>query len=824
MATNPLFDALAERRSFILYRLVPRDSGKTDKIPCDPITGRDISAQEPANWMPPHEAALWADAWTTQPQDWPAGTAGFGVGLVIGQPTGQGGLFAIDLDSCRAGDGWQPHVANFIGRFPGAYVETSVSGQGIHIIGSYVGAPPIHCTRNKDYRAELYTRLRFIAIGAIGAVGNPTTDATSQLAAFADQFFPPHGDIEHGFEWTDKPVPQWRGPDNDDELIARALRSSSAGSVFSGRAKFADLWHANADALGRSFPPQNAHSAWDGSAADQALANHLSFWSGNNCERMLALMRRSGLVRPKWERMDYMRSTILRACGDQREWYTEREPAKAPEAPANSPSPEQLAAAGSLTVTVPLPPATPAVVPPPPQVVPLKPGQRPPPGSTVGIHQQREMFDGLCYVRDVHKIQLPDGLSVSKDRFDVMFAGRQYLITVDGQRPSKSAWDAFTANEVYDFPQVTTQCFDPALPTGAIRTRDGITQINCYKPAEIRGVAGDPGMFLSFLRTLIPDERDNLILRSWMAAAICNIGVKFSWAPFVQGVKGNGKTTLARIMEYCISQRYTHWAKSSELGEKFNSVFTDKLLVIVDETRTQEQMELQEILKLYITSKRIEVRPMFAEKMMKDVCFNMFLLSNHKNGVRIDKDERRFAPFYCAQQSKADLKRDGLTTEFFIRFNKWLEADGFAVVFNYLQQLAIPDEFNPAAGCVTAPITTSTEQAVTESLGGVEQEILSAIEQKREGFRNGWISSVALDHLLAQLGKDKVVPRNMRQTLVIGLGYEPHPALPKDGLCELAMPDGTMPRLFLTKGHPWAVGYLTPAQVREGYLEAQRAA
>jgi len=816
-----------ERRSFILYRLVPRENGKTDKIPVHPLTGAGppgepektgISAQDPAQWMTPAEAGMWAEQWG----------AGYGVGLVIAEGSG---LFCIDLDSCRDGAGWQPHVSNFIARFPGAYTEASVSGNGVHIIGSYVGPAPSHGTRNKTYRAELYTRLRFIAIGGIGATGSPLSDCTRELAAFAQQFFPPHGDIEHGVEWTDKPVPQWRGPADDNELIARALRSSSASAVFGGRASFADLWYANAEALQRSFPSQNSHSSWDGSAADQALANHAAFWTGNNCERMLGLMRQSSLVRPKWDRMDYMRSTILRACGDQKEWYQEREtPAAAVDAERPGPEPVRSeAGVSSLTVTVPLPPTakeSSAVPPPPPPTVEflqLKPGERPPVGTVVTVHQQKQMFGGLCYVRDIHKIQLPDGLAISKDRFDVAFGGRMYITTPDGQRPSKSAWDAFVSNEVYDFPQVHTQCFDPSLPTSEIRVRDGLTQINCYKPAQIRRLAGDPGMFLSFLRTLIPDERDNLILRCWMAAAARHVGSKFAWCPFIQGVKGNGKTTLARIMEYCLSQRYTHWAKSSELGEKFNSVFVDKLLVIVDETRTQDQTELQEILKLMITSRRLEVRPMFAEKMMKDVCFNMFLLSNHKNGVRIDPNERRFAPFYCAQQTKADLARDGLTTEFFIRFNKWLEADGFAVVFDYLMGLEVPDELNPAGACVVAPITTSTEQAVTESLGAIEQEILAAIEQKREGFRNGWLSSVSLDHLLAQLGKDKLIPRNMRQALVVGLGYEPHPALPRDGLCELPMPDGSMPRLFLRKGHPWAAGYLSPAQVRDGFLEAQKA-
>ena len=806
MKNRALLNELSNRRQFIAYKLIPRADGKTDKVPVNPLTGYDTDAQDSAAWLSGDEAAMWAEVLNTQR---PPGVLSYGVGLVLVEG---GGLFALDLDNCRAGDGWQPHVQNLVSRFPGAYVEVSVSGTGVHVIASTTAAP-VHRTRNKDFRAELYTKLRFIAVTGEGASGSPLADCTAQLAAFAEQYFPPREDPEHGVEWTSSPVAEWRGPADDGELIARALRSVSAASVFGGRATFAALWQADPDILPRAFPPQSTHQSHDGSAADQALANHLAFWTGNDCERMLRLMRQSALVRPKWERQDYMRSTILRACADQREWYAER-----------------IATAPSVTVEVPPAPAVPqppGAAPVPPdlsKVAHFKPGDLPPPGGMVGIHVMKEIFAGMCYVQDVHKMQLSDGLSITENRFNATYGGRQYQMTVDGQKPTKNAWEAYIHNELVAFPRVNTQRFDPTLPTGAIVERDGLTQINNYIPAVIRRVEGDPAPFLGFLHKLLPNGDDCTILLTWMAATAQRLGTKFAWCPFIQGVKGNGKTTLARILEYCISQRYTHWAKSSELHEKFNSVFVEKLMLIVDETRTQDQMELQEILKLYITSKRIEVRPMFAEKMMKDVCFQMFLLSNHQNGVRIDKDERRFAPFYCAQQERGDLQRDGLTAQYFIELNLWLESqDGYAIIYDYLMRYTLDERYNPAGACTTAPVTTSTEQALVASLGSIEQELLSAIEQKREGFRHGWVSSVAVDHLLAQLGKDKAVPRNQRQSLVIGLGYLPHPSLKNGGLCEQPLPDGTMPRLYITKGHPWAVDYLTVDQVRTGYIEAQRA-
>jgi hypothetical protein len=273
-----------------------------------------------------------------------------------------------------------------------------------------------------------------------------------------------------------------------------------------------------------------------------------------------------------------------------------------------------------------------------------------------------------------------------------------------------------------------------------------------------------------------------------------------------------------------MSQKYTHWAKADQLGEKFNSVLVGKLLVVVDEMYSDDARQLQEILKQMVTADRIEVRPMYAEKTMKEVCFNGLLFSNHQNGVRIDLDERRYAPLFCAQQSKADRIKHGLTGDYFIRLRRWLwgdDGEGAAIVFDYLSTLEIPDELNPATECIYAPTTTSTELAATASLGGVEQEIVEAIKQEHVGFRGGWVSSVAVDFLLARVGKDKAIPRNARRNIILGLGYEPHPSLPS-GMLNTPEPDGTRPYLYVAKGHPWAVDYLTPEQVRQGFSEAQK--
>lgn len=788
MQNTSILDALSTRRQFILYRALPPGAdGKIVKRPTSP-GGFSINAHDPDAWLLPHEALELSQRWNLQRAP---DVLSYGVGIVIYAGCG---LFALDLDHCRDGAGWLPHVSAFMARFPGAAIEASVSGNGLHIIGSCAGELPKHGVNNVGYRMQMYTEARFIALTGIYASGSPLTDLTRELHAFLGQYFPPHADRDG--EWTDTPADTWRGPADDAELIQRALRSRSVGAMFGSGASFADLWHATPEVLERAYPPQTAGQVYDNSAADIALANHLAWWTGGNCERIEAIMRLSALERPKWDREGYLRGTILGACAGRHEWYVQAEPTVQPEPVA------------AVTVTEPTPAA-------------VAPAEFPAPGAYVTVTAQKHIFAGMCYVTDLHQIQLPNGTTLPKDRFDAVYGGRQYAMTPDGQRPSRSPWDAFVSSELYDFPQVDTQYFKPGDPTGHIRIRERRTEVNSYQAAEIRRVQGDPTPFLDLVKRMLPHGNDAEILLCFMAACTRYLGRKFPWAVFLQGTKGNGKTITAKVLQYCISRRYTHWAKAKELGEKFNSVFVGKLLVIVDEMHTDDRNELQEILKLMVTADQMEVRPMYAEKLMKDVCFNMILIANHQNGVRIDSSERRYCPLFCAQQEAEHLTRDGMTQDYFIELVKWLDADGYAICYDYFMTLEIPEHLNPATRCNRAPTTTSTGVAAGASLGAVEQELIEAISQQADGFRNGWISSAAVDNLLARLGKDRVIPRNTRKSLVLSLGYVPHPSL-RDGMCTAPFTDGSMPRIYISRSHAWAISHLSPEQVRDGFIESQR--
>ena len=785
-------------RAFIVYRLLPQADGSLDKVPLSPFTGRNIDPHDPAEWMLPDEAVMWAEQ------------MGVGVGVVISEsivlPNG-GRLFCLDLDKCRDGDRWQPHAAAFCARFPGAVVECSVSGNGLHVFGSYRGERPEHGVKNKTYKIELYTRLRFIAITGYGAVGS-IGDHTRAMHALAAEYFPARDEIEYGDTLTTVAVPDWIGPEDDDELLRRALRSHSAGSVLGGKAAFADLFFANENVLARVFPPYK-NTAFDHSSADLALANHCAFWTGNNGVRMERLMRRSALRRDKWDdRPGYLVGTINRACGSQRQWYKDPrgivssspDTAPPPAAETAHQVPGQPSATDVAAGVPPAPLTNTAVIPPAPLAIDGGFTARPPVGDYLTLSQQLGIFNGCVYVQDVHQAMMPGGFLLSSERFDAEFSGYTFAVTADGQTPAKRAWDAFVHSQVYAFPKVKGAFFDPRRPPREVMVRDGWTFINSWVPIEIPRKHGDVTPFLQHLKRILPLGQDAEILLAYFAAVVQYPGYKFQWWPLIQGVEGNGKTILSEMVEFAVGARYTHWPKAAEVGSKFNAPFYGKILIAVEDVKISEAREsLWETLKPMITGRKLEIESKGIDKVTREVCFNGILNTNHKNGIRKTRNDRRICPFYCAQQNESDLARDGMTIEYFIWLRDWIANGGREIVAEFLHTYAIPDQWNPATRAIRAPTTTATEEAITAGLGSVEQEVQEYIDQGKPGFKGGWVSSTALDNLLATMGKGASIPRSKRRDILEAIGYTPHPALP-DGRATMNDTDGTRPRLYVKPG------------------------
>jgi P4 family phage/plasmid primase-like protien len=331
LANGGALHALTAHHRFIVYKLTPSKNrpGKIDKLPVDHRTGRVMLKD--ADWQ--NDPAAWTDADTA-----------IAVAARLGPSHGVGFLFRaedpffffLDIDNCLQPNGtWSPVAVDLYQRFSGAAVEVSQSGRGLHIIGRAL-AVPHHGCKNIARGLELYHEGRFVALTGTSAAGDASADLTGALVDVIAKYFPPSATAAALPTVGDGPRPEWNGPTDDDELIAKALASGGnlAGRAFGDKAKamrsgdkasFAALWTAEADVLGRVHPDTGGDQgrAYDASSADAALALRLAFWTGCDMPRMERLMRRSALARDKWDKhSSYMQRTILNATGLCKEVYT----------------------------------------------------------------------------------------------------------------------------------------------------------------------------------------------------------------------------------------------------------------------------------------------------------------------------------------------------------------------------------------------------------------------------------------------------------------------------------------------------------------------
>lgn len=773
--------ALAAYRQFLCYVLVPsqRKPGKMDKLPVSPLTGQVVSAHDPAHWVDAVTACATASMWGSQ----------YGVAFSLQRGNG---LFFLDLDNHYGEHGWSPQAQQIAAMFPGAAMELSQSRKGLHIIGR--GEAPEHGCRRDDLGMEFYTEGRFIALTGLQAVGDAGSDHTVALGQLTGALFPPSvGKVEGGYALTTGPVPEWRGPVDDADLIRRAMQSRSAASTFGVRATFADLWTANVEVLRVAYP--DASRPYDASAADSALAAHLGFWTGKDGERTARLMRQSALARDKWDRSgdDYLARTITLAFAQGNDVLQDKPPE-----PASMPTPTAEAVQ--------------------PRAV---EGQ-----TFLGGQGQIDLFRGCIYVIDRHRVLTPGGHLLKPEAFRANFGGYVFAMDDVNQKTTRNAWEAFTESQLFRMPKADTICFRPADPSGTIHEHAGRSYANIWWPAKVARQAGDVTPFMGLLHKLLPDERDREIMLAYMCACVQYPGVKFSWWPVLQGAEGNGKTTLALCVAEALGQHYVHWPKAQAFLSQFNGWIANKLFVCVEELQGQDlhrQNEVIENLKTTISGARgIQVESKGVDAFSSSIVANGMATTNHKTAVRKTPDNaRRLAVFFTAQQSYADLERDGMAGDYFPRLYHWLEREGgFAIVAELLHTRPIPPEYDPARTMHRAPATSTTQEVIAESRGGVEQEIMEAVAEGRQGFMGGWVSSGALEELLTAHGNGSRIPPTKRRSIMQDLGYVLHPGLADGRVNNPVMPDGRKVQLYVLRGSP--PSYITGgAEIARAYTQAQ---
>lgn len=716
------------------------------KVPCRPDgTSKDFDPHDPVNHLDRATAA-------SSPHP---------VGFVI---CAEDGLFFLDMDKCLVNGAWTTEANAIFQSFGGAWGEVSQSGTGLHIIGR-CDPSQLQDRRNKwDGWLECYTDKRFVAFGPHGwqPIGGTATDRdwTQQLLALVPQRAL-LGELPAGRD------PAYTGPEDDEELLRKMLASGGgSANAFGGGVTVRNLWEADVTTLAMKYPPaSDGGGVFDHSSADAALVSHLAFWTGKDMPRMDRLFRRSALMRDKWDKM-HGKSTYGQMTVDAGARLCK----KVYDKPRAS-----LPGLGAATDTT------------------------QPPEVFLTVPEMQSHFDGCVYIRDNHRVLVPDGALLKPEQFNAVYGGHMFQMMPDGTKPSKKAFEALTECLAHRFPQAKRACFRPDVAPGEVIG----DEVNIYVKPTVTIAPGDIFRFHDFMTRLLPDPLDREILISWCAAVVQNPGYNVQWAPVLQGVEGNGKSLIASCMAYILGDAYTHEPRSSQIASQFISFDEHKLLIIVEEIHMGGRREILDELKTRITNRRIEVEPKGQDKRNILNTASWFFCTNYKDAVIKSKNDRRYAVFFTAQQDEQDLVRDGMNGSYFPELYAWLKGGGYAAVAHFLLNYQIRPELDPTGLCQRAPKTSSTDEAIRASTGGVEGEIAEAAESGVVGFRGDWVSTFALERLLRDKGFR--ISQAKRGEILRNMGYTQICRAPRPVLRE----ESRRPVLWKRGAHGTLQDYLT---------------
>ena len=252
---------------WIGYSLVPKENGKTDKIPKNPHTGGNARVDAPNTYTDFDTALTFAEA-----------TDGIdGVAFVL---TDNDGIVGIDLDNCVNDDIIQPAAQTIIQELD-SYTEISPSGTGIRIF--VTGSLPPGRRRDTVQAIEMYETGRFLTVTGQHVMGTPHTvePRSEEVTALHDRIFARDHDVATIPTLSCPPAP----PFDDDAALWERMFASRQG-----------------DKLRRLFDGDISVSRNDASFAVIELGNALAWWTDKDPARMERMIRQTHLLaRDKWD-------------------------------------------------------------------------------------------------------------------------------------------------------------------------------------------------------------------------------------------------------------------------------------------------------------------------------------------------------------------------------------------------------------------------------------------------------------------------------------------------------------------------------------------
>ena len=328
------------------------------------------------------------------------------------------------------------------------------------------------------------------------------------------------------------------------------------------------------------------------------------------------------------------------------------------------------------------------------------------------------------------------------------------------------AANAYLNGEFYRGLRADRKYFDSSKTTGFINDTPNGVYMNVYRKSGEGYKKGDCTPFLDLLDILFEEKEDQelmLKIMKWVVMHAGNPKKRLTFAPFITGIEGNGKSTIVAILAQLIGREYMAAPSAKALSSEFNGFMIGKFLVNIDELPYTGTNDYAERLKEWITQPFVSIRQMKMDAYQSQNIGNFFITSNHASALMQSAENTRFCNFRTRFKNQEEFLTHfgGYTkkNKWYADLYDWLEnKSGYAVVNWYLRNKV---DFNGFTGTGRAPKTKQHDFLLGEQEDGYLVALREAIQETGDVFTKADIVEA-----LKSLGHKNIPPKIFNERLI----------------------------------------------------------
>lgn len=294
--------------------------------------------------------------------------------------------------------------------------------------------------------------------------------------------------------------------------------------------------------------------------------------------------------------------------------------------------------------------------------------------------------------------------------FDTWTKQLVMLQKVQSLLPPKARWEEVKAHPLWQSRAAYKHevGFDPS-------ENDKSIKLNMWSGWPMQPKAGSCEKLLELLWFLVSEEENAQELfvwvMRWLAYPLQHPGAKMKSAIVVHGPQGTGKSRFFEAYAKIYGE-YSLVMNQGAIEDKFNADWTSKkLFIVADEVvASAEKFHLKNQLKGLITGETIRVNPKNVSAHVEKNQMNLVFLSNEKQPVVLENDDRRHCVIWTPPKKSAD---------FYAEIDAEIESGGIEALYHKLLALDLGD-FKP---WTLPPMTVSKKQLIDINIDTVEMFI-----------------------------------------------------------------------------------------------------